>query len=128
MLFFILSKGGVAPQAPQTNIPCDCPQGSGLSGSLGSTQCTPCEVGSYGPGGEIINNWKNWTKNGTVPPEGSGIVTFCEAERQYVQPCRPWKVSGKEIDILRKFQSTFNPLNSLKLLHISLQICYISHT
>lgn len=92
-------KGGVAPPAPQTNIPCDCPQGSGLSGSLSSTQCTPCEVGSYGPGGEIINNWKNWTKNGTVPPEGSGIVTFCEAERQYVQPCHPWKVSADEYTI-----------------------------
>ena len=55
----------------------------------------PCQNGSYGSGGEIISNWRDWTNNGTKPPEGSDMVTYCEISRDYVKVCRAWKASGK---------------------------------
>ena len=66
-----------------------------MSGNLTSNRCVPCEIGYYGSGGEIINNWRDWTNNGTVPPMGSDIVTFCEKSRDYVKDCQSWTASGK---------------------------------
>lgn len=66
-----------------------------MSGNLTSNKCVPCEIGYYGSGGEIINNWKDWTSNGTIPPRGSDIITFCEKSRDYVKECQSWTASGK---------------------------------
>lgn len=94
MLWSISSQGGV-PLSPIHGIPCDCLPGQGLSGNQTDQKCTVCEIGQYGSGGETINNWKDWTSNGTIPPDGSGIVTFCDISRSYVKDCQPWKASGK---------------------------------
>lgn len=76
-----------------------------MSGNRTDNKCLLCEIGQYGSGGEIINNWKDWTNNGTIPPDGSDIVTFCEVSRGYVEDCQPWKASGKHNKL---FMAQFN--------------------
>ena len=95
----ICSEGGEFPPKPQHNIPCVCLPGNGFEGDRPpNLRCTPCAIGQYGPGGEIINNWRNWTGNGTVPPEGSGLITYCDisSNYRYIKHCDAWKASGKQ--------------------------------
>lgn len=130
LLFQTLSSGGARPPAPKPGLPCDCPPGKGLSeDKFNQTECLPCNVGSYGSGGEIINNWKDWTNNGTVPPEGSGIVTFCEADRVYVQPCQSWKASGNDYWFCYHHHVIINPkswswVHSREFINYYLIRCY----
>ena len=94
----ICSIGGEFPPKPQHNIPCVCAPGNGLEGNSPTNHtCTPCAIGEYGSGGEIINNWRDWTGNGTVPPEGSGLITYCDtSSNYYFKSCGAWKASGKQ--------------------------------
>ena len=109
MLWSISSQRGVPPPSPIHGIPCDCLPGQGLSGNQTDQKCIVCEIGQYGSGGEIINNWKDWTSNGTIPPDGSGIVTYCDISRSYVKDCQPWKASGKHN---KQFMTQINWYNS----------------
>ena len=44
-----------------------------------------------------MNNWRDWTGNGTVPPEGSGLITYCDtSSNYYFKSCGAWKASGKQ--------------------------------
>ena len=99
------SQGGVPPPIPRNGLPCDCPPGQGLSGNKTARKCLPCDIGQYGSGGETINNWKDWTNNGTVPPEGSDIITYCEVSRSYIKGCEAWKASGKHNKLFVKYNS-----------------------
>ena len=93
---YIFSQGGETPPTPSHSLPCNCPPGQGLSPDLPANQtCERCRPGKYGAGGEIINNWQDWTNNGTTPPEGSPLITYCEISRDYVKFCEAWKASGK---------------------------------
>ncbi|XP_001629472.2 endosome/lysosome-associated apoptosis and autophagy regulator family member 2 [Nematostella vectensis] len=82
-----LSDNSLLPKP--VDVPCDCAPGTGLQG----LECKACPSGSYGSGGEIIDNWETWSVNGSVPPEESDIVTYCDMFRDYVEPCSPWKAT-----------------------------------
>lgn len=81
---------------PVLGIPCDCPPGKGLNGNItSSTKCESCTAGEYSAGGELINDWYRWTVNGTLPPEDSNILAYCDSYRNYVKGCDHWKATGK---------------------------------
>ena len=76
---------------PVLNLPCVCEPGQGLTQA---NKCTSCQAGTYSAGGDILDVWDNWSKNGTVPPRETGISVYCDTFRQYVAPCESWKASG----------------------------------
>ena len=45
-----------------------------------------------------MNNWRDWTGNGRVPPEGSGLTTYCytSLSKYDFESCGAWKASGKQ--------------------------------
>ena len=76
---------------PVFNLPCLCKPGKGLTPN---NKCETCQAGQYSAGGEILDDWTTWTKNGTVPPREADITVYCDSFRSYVAPCQPWIVRG----------------------------------
>ena len=82
-----------------SNLPCQCPPGSGIQISTSpsfSWTCKQCRPGNFSVGGMVIDTWERWNGSLNVPGSGYKFTHYCVTVIKGGS-CQGWRPSSKSI-------------------------------
>lgn len=85
-------ESAIIPQPLE--VPCECKPGYGLQKDPdGYLQCLLCKQGTYGTGGEILNDFSYWNGSSGIPGSGYNMYLYCN-DFLSTATCNPWRPEG----------------------------------